>query len=187
MHKAGIVHEIDDENHMVRVIFPDMDNLPSGWLQVGVPFAKAGKSNTLPKKDEQVLCLMDENFDEGYVIASLYSEEDLTPLASEDIFLHKFDDGTVIQYDKEEHILTANVIGGVNITAEDVICLTAPTIQINGNQIISGNQAITGGQEIAGSLLIAGTSTAADHISAGKSGASHIHIDPQGGTTGGPQ
>ena len=170
MHKAGIVYDIDNDNHTARVIFPDMDNLPSGWLQVGVPFAKAGKSNNMPKKDEQVLCLMDESFEDGYIIGSLYSEEDMTPLASEDIFLHKFDDGTIIQYDTEQHILTANVLGSINVTAEDVISLTAPTIQINGNQVITG------------------TSTAANHISGGKSGASHTHIAPaSGGITGGPQ
>jgi len=170
MHKAGIVHQIDNEKHLARVIFPELDNTVSDWLQVGIPFMKAGKSNPMPKEGEQVLCLMDENLEDGYILCSLYSDEDLTPLASDDIFIHEFEDGTKISYDKALHVLTADVAGTVNITAEIAINLTAPTVNIVGNQVISG------------------TSTASDHISDGKSGKSHKHIaPPDGGLTGEPQ
>lgn len=79
--------------------------------------------------------------------------------------------------------LTATALN-VDITATGQIDLTAPTINLNGIVNVSGMLNATGGfaasggsgtASITGNVSITGTSTATDHISGGKSGATHTH------------
>lgn len=163
MHKAAIVKEINNQTHQVRVIFPDMDNLQSDWLQVCIPYTKAGKSNALPVINEQVLCVMDENFESGFLIASLYSEQDLTPLADPNIFIHKFEDGSYIQYDKQNHLLSADIKGSVNIKAQTDVEVSAQTIKAIAPTINATCETLN---VIGGDVIVNGISFL-DHVHSG--------------------
>lgn len=69
--------------------------------------------------------------------------------------------------------MTINAPGGID--------MTAPTTNINGNLVITGSvtQGADGGgnASFGGDVDIAGISTASDHNSGGKSGATHTHIE----------
>lgn len=79
------------------------------------------------------------------------------------------------------------------LNASSTATITAPQIALNGNLTVSdasgggaGNSVIRGQVKIEGNQATTGTSTATDHLSSGKSGASHKHPGDSGGTTGTP-
>lgn len=128
MYKTGIVKNIDEKLARVRVMFPDMDNMLSGWLVVIFPFTKRDKKYGMPSIDEQVACIMDENFEDGCVFGSPYSEEDKPPTGDKNKFYTEFEDGTRIEYDKKAHKLLLDIKGTLD--------LKATTILINGTNFI---------------------------------------------------
>nr|BDD45780.1 hypothetical protein 2 [bacterium] len=182
MFKDGIVYDIDPKTARVRVTFPDLDNMVSGWLPVIMSFTLDDKDYRLPVKNSLVTCIMDENFEDGRVIGSIYSEADPPPVEDANKFVKLFADGTKIEYDKSEHKLTADIKGSAEIIAETEIVLTCPAINMTGDVSITGNISITGALEATENIT-----SDADVIAGSISLASHVHSDPQGGTTGGPQ
>lgn len=80
-----------------------------------------------------------------------------------------------------------------NVNASSAAAITAPSIGLNGNLTVSdvggggaGNAVLRGNVKIEGDQATTGTSTAADHLSGGKSGAHHKHPGDSGGQTGEP-
>lgn len=162
MFKVGIVKYIDPAKARARVLFPDLDGMMSDWLIIVYPFS-SDDCFGLPLIDDQVVCLMDENYEDGCVIGKSYSDVDLPDNASVNVFSQKFKDGTVIEYDKLTHKLTADIKGTVDIIAQGEI-------------------------NIVGDVSVTGSITASGDIVAGSiSLENHTHIDPQGGSTGAAQ
>jgi len=80
-----------------------------------------------------------------------------------------------------------------SINAAYSFSATAPQIGLNGNLTVSdksgggaGCAVLRGNFTLQGNQQITGTSTATDHLSSGKSGATHRHPGDSGGTTGTP-
>ncbi len=96
----------------------------------------------MPDINEQVACMMDEHGEEGIVLGAIYSDADTTPISNQDKYHITFNDGTVLEYDRANHILTANVQGVANITAQTAN-ITAE-ININGNVNVSGSMTVSG-------------------------------------------
>ncbi len=176
MFKDGIVVEVDPKGK-VKVKFPDLDDFISNWLPIVYPCTLEDKDYYLPAKDSLVTCIMDENFEEGRVLGSIYSEADPPPVEDANKFLKQFADGTTIEYDKTLHNLTADVKGSTEIIATDSIELNSPEVSIN-----SLNISIVGTVELTGSLTSTG-----NVIAAGISLTGHTHPGDSGGTTGAPQ
>ncbi|HCD7552972.1 TPA: phage baseplate assembly protein [Citrobacter farmeri] len=89
--------------------------------------------------------------------------------------------------------LTAITTAKYTLNASSTATITAPHIALNGNLTVSdasgggaGNSVIRGQVRIEGNQTTTGTSTATDHVSSGKSGATHRHKGDSGGTTGTP-
>lgn len=159
----GIVVAIDPANAKVRVQFPDRDEMISDWLPVGQRKTLGDFDYWLPDLNTQVVCLMDENCEAGVVLCAIYSDEDQPPVSNADLFYKKFQDGTVLQYDRATHKLTADIkgdlelittgsvtatIGGTltgevtgNTTLTTPQCTLNGNLQVNGNIIASGNVA----------------------------------------------
>lgn len=68
----------------------------------------------------------------------------------------------------------------LNIKCNSMMKVTTPIFELNGNQLIKGDQSITGAQEITD------ISESADHISGGKSGKAHTHMEQGDGKPTGP-
>jgi phage baseplate assembly protein V len=188
MFKDGIVYEIDAKTARVRVIFPDLDNMVSGWLPVVMPCTLEDRFYALPVKDSLVTCLMDENFEDGRVIGAIYSEADPPPVEDENKFVKLFADGTQIEYDKNLHKLTADIKGSADVIAENTVTLTCPTVNIASIVNIEGNVSMIGNVSITGPLETTDNITSgADVLAGGISLTGHTHPGDSGGATGAPQ
>ena len=101
----------------VKVKFDDADSMGSYNLAVVMPFTLDDKACWYLTKGTQVACLMDENSEEGVVLGAIYSEADPVPINDLNKFYMEFKDGTIIEYDKENHTLSADVKGSAEIIA----------------------------------------------------------------------
>jgi phage baseplate assembly protein V len=138
----------------VRVRLPLFNNLRTWWLPVLHTATLKNKFFHMPDIGEHVAVLMtdDEN---GLVLGAVYSDADPPPLLNKDIFHIRFADGTILEYDRALHHLTANVAGDVLMQSSGVI-----NISSKGNvQVVSQGRATvqaSGGIKLAGAVDIDG-------------------------------
>lgn len=105
--KFGTVSEVDPKG-FVRVKFVE-DDIVSGLL--GFVFRRTFKDKEymLPEVGDHVACLMDCNCEDGICIGAIYSEADIAPYDDANKSGIVFQNGDVIEYDKEQrtyHIKT---------------------------------------------------------------------------------
>ena len=133
MIRRGIVVAVDEKRAMVRVQFPDLDNVVSNWLPVIHHKTHKDKAYWLPDVGEYVIVAFDEEGEhsDGYVLGAIYNEKDKVPVSSKDKFFIRFEDGTEIEYDRKEHKLRISVKGDVLIEAERNMTLKATRIDLN--------------------------------------------------------
>ncbi len=117
MLRFGIVTHIDESKALVRVQFTDMDGVLSYWLPVVKQKTLMDKQYWMPDIGEHVACLIDENGEEGVVLGAIYSDADAVPVSSKDKYHMKFNDGTVIEYDRAAHKLYADIKGDIDVKA----------------------------------------------------------------------
>jgi len=122
MLKFGIVSNINEKQATARVQFSDNDGIPSYWLPVLQAKTLKDKFYILPDIGEQVVCLMDENLEDGVILGAIYSEADTCPVFSKDKITAKFSDGTSIEIDKK--------LGSLSVTVKD--------FNLNGKFILNG-------------------------------------------------
>ena len=119
MLKIGFVTNIDESKALARVKFNDSDGMVSYWLSVLQAKTYKDKFYILPDIGEQVVCLMDNNLEEGVILGAIYSEVDKCPVISKDKVKIKFEDDAEIEYDRQNHTLnilcqTLNIDGLIN-------------------------------------------------------------------------
>ena len=192
--RIGIVNAIDQAACKVRVQFQDQDGMVSDWLPVMQKKTLQDKVFWLPDLDEHVVCIMDENEEDGVVLGAIYSDADAPAVSSQDKYQVKFQDGTTIEYDRAAHKLHADVKGNVELIASGTLTgtitgettLTTPTFTINGNVVINGG--LTQGKGSAGgTATMQGPVTVTNDVTAGGiSLKNHRHPGDSGGTTGTP-
>jgi len=123
--------------------------MTSWWLAVVVPKVQADKAYWLPDLGEQVVCMMDENDEDGAVLGAIYSEVDTTPVQSGDKAHWSFKDGSSLEYDRNTHILSVALpaatltiqASGASVTIDsngDVAIVTAGQILLGGAAAIKG-------------------------------------------------
>lgn len=109
---------MDPEKHTVKVRYPERDNMESKHLKVIVPHTFKNKQYSLPKIDEQVVCLLlQTGQEEGFVIGATYNDKDVVPIIDEDVHMVEFVDGTKVKYSTKTNTLDILVKGNVNIKA----------------------------------------------------------------------
>jgi len=80
MFVTGIVQEGDTQQiGKVRIQFPQYDQMISWWLFIAVQKSQQDKFFWCPDVGEQVLCWMDEHWEDGAVLGSIYSMVDMPP------------------------------------------------------------------------------------------------------------
>ena len=127
MLKFGTVTAINPKIARARVQFAD-DNVTSFWLAILQKKTYKDKFYFILSVGEQVACLMDENSEEGGILGSIYTSEDIPINESDNEFAVNFEDATYINANKETHTLTLSfpnihIIG--NITHEGTLDNTA--------------------------------------------------------------
>ncbi|UAY57284.1 phage baseplate assembly protein V [Arachidicoccus terrestris] len=131
--KYGLVCEV--KPGYAKVNFDDDDDLATDWLPVLVRRSQSDKESWQLEINEHVVCLMINDGDDGVIIGAIYSDED-TPDNGEAAgkFRKLFSDGTLIEYDKTLHKLTASVKGDIAINAAGDAQISAKNIQAVATQ-----------------------------------------------------
>lgn len=130
--RVGIVTAVYPERGTVRVTMSDVDDLQTYELQVVVPKTHKDKEFWMPDVGEQVVCLFSgQGLERGWVLGAVYSQADTVPEASRDKWIKRFEDGTIIEYDRKEHHLKIFVRGDITIEAEGNIVIKGARIDLN--------------------------------------------------------
>jgi len=149
MFRVGIVKAQDTTNCRVRVTFPDRQQMTSWWLPICVPKSQNDKAYWMPDIGEAVVCLMDQDDEDGAVLGSIYSSADTTPVQSADQWQVKMKDGAVFSYNRATHAFAINLPAGATAT----ISANGAQFSIDSSGDIavisaSGNITIQGGAEV---------------------------------------
>lgn len=190
--KQGIVSEW--KPGYAKVYF-EVDDFVTTWLQIVYPFTLKDKSCFPLSVNEQVACLMDEYCEDGIIFGATYSSQDTPPNEANDhTFVTKFEDGTILKYDKSTHILTADVKGEADLKALTVANVEAPIINLKGVVNVIGPltaggisiapiTGITGADgKVTGDLNVTGTVSADTDVKSGLiTLKTHKHTAPSGG------
>jgi len=179
--KIGIVVAIDPAACAARVQFTDNDGMVSFWLPVVQPATLKNRFYHMPDINEHVVCLLDENGEAGVILGAIYSEADKPPVTNPDLWHVTFEDGTVLEYDRTGHKLTAIVQGEIEVTATGNISSTAPTWTHNGKLIVTGNVESGANIQAAGNVADQGGAK----TMSGMRQVFNQHTHPENGTGGG--
>lgn len=118
MLRFGIVSQINPQVVQARVKFGD-DESTSFWLPILQTKTMKDKFYAMPDIGEQVVCLMDENSEDGVVLGSIYSTEDTPLITTEKQISLNLENNSLINIDKETNTLTVtfqniNLNGNIN-------------------------------------------------------------------------
>ena len=132
MFRIGKVVAVDEETAKVKVELEDTDKVISYWLPVVVQKAQDDKFYWLPDIGELVLVgFLDYGIEQGFVLGSIYNQQDKPPVADKDKMHIQFKDGTVIEYDRNTHKLLIHSVGDIEIISDTHITMIAPRIDLN--------------------------------------------------------
>jgi phage baseplate assembly protein V len=188
--RVGIVTQRYPERGAVRVHLVDVDEQVSYELPVIFRKTLKDKDYWMPDINEQVVCLFSgQGLEQGFVLGAIYSESDAVPVSSNDKWHKVFEDGTVIEYDRVAHKLTADVKGDIEVNATgecdaDVqgtvvvksassITLKAPSINIQSYTGESAAGYFTGDFSMIGNLNVQGNINATGNIIDGSGNTNH--------------
>ena len=214
--RVGTISAVDYPSAKVKVAYgkdAKGDDLVTGWL----PWITARASHDItwhaPELAEQVMVISPSGeLKLGIVLPALFQSNH--PALANDASKHvtKYKDGTIVEYDRENHHMKIDCVGSVEINGatnlsvnfDGSIEVTAPSTTINTEQLHNGDLTINGnlnvsgltttgglvsqgtvggGASIAGSVTVTGGDPTADGISL----KSHTHQGDSGGTTSQPQ
>ncbi len=132
----GIVTDVDETVPRVRVKFPDCDQMVSYWLFPISSVTQNNKDYCLPDVGEAVFCVMDERFEEGWIVGAAWSSADTPPRTSRDKRYLDFKDGASFEYDRNAHTLNVQLPDGASI---DIKCSGAEiSVDSSGNVKVDG-------------------------------------------------
>lgn len=150
----GVIVSVN-KNNTARVQFSDIDNIVSYDLRILVNNANKNRYQAPPDVGCNALCLMmPTGHSDGFILGTFYNEQNPAPIGSLNQVMHwKFEDGTVLDYDKSTSTLTANVNGPVivkttstaNIDAAETATVKCPKIDFIGDVRIVGNLTVVAG------------------------------------------
>ncbi len=172
--KIGIVKRYNPENHTAVVEFKDFESVISRELQVAEPFTYQNKSYMPLREGQKVLCLLlpQSGTTDGFIIGTVYDEDNHPPVKDRNKFRVQFEDGTVLEYDTANHKLWGNVKGDakVEITGhltcevkKDVLIKSSTEVTIQAPKINLQNNSPTIGY-MEGDFLLEGTLTVRGHL-----------------------
>lgn len=187
--RFGVVKSINYAQARCTVDFQGIETTELAWLNL-----RAGEDRTWdsPSIGEQCIVLSPSGeLANGIVIFGLYSQAHPAPQQQAHIKSRHFSDGAIIQYDTQQHQLTATLPSGGTavITAQGGITLNGNTT-INGNLLTNGNTTTTGNQSVQGTSHSTGTISCDGDVKAGSiSLKHHTHngVHSGGDNTGQPQ
>ena len=141
--KVGVVESFNEANATARVIFEDI-KVKSYDLPIIVKQSQNNKDYWIPDIGESVLCLfLPTGIESGFILGSYYNKKDRPPVTDQNKRTVKFSDGTILEYDRKTHKLTADVKGDIDIKATgkvDMIVNGDISLQSGANIILTANR-----------------------------------------------
>lgn len=126
--RIGRVSAVDPARATARVVF-EAQEVVSYDLPVIQRQTLRNKDYYLPDVGEYVVCIfLPTGNADGFILGSIYTDDDQLPASSQDKRVVQFEDGTRIEYDRASHTLTINAVGPVNIVAAGNVNVTGDVI-----------------------------------------------------------
>lgn len=124
-----IVSSVYPERGTVRVKREQSDGIVSQELPILFQWTLKNQEYTMPSIDEHVVCIF--NGSVGYVLGAVYSNVTEPPVKDVNKHYIRFEDGTFVEYDTAEHVLTVKVEGEVNVIAKKDVIVQGSNILLN--------------------------------------------------------
>lgn len=136
--RMGVVQEVDLAAARVRVA---MGTLLTGWIPWLTQGAGGGSISWRPPTNgEQVMVLSPSgDMAQGVAIPAVYRATYAPPSNQATKHITVYEDGTSVEYDLAAHKLKAVVAGTVEVEAEGPAKITAPTVEVVGNLVVTGS------------------------------------------------
>lgn len=179
----GIVTAVDAQKHVVRVIFPALENMQSDWLPMLTLAAGGNQFYCLPDIGALAVCLMDARGESGAVLGTIYNSSDPTPANSQEMHVLQYSNGTRIEHNRATGDMLIKTNGTVTIDAD---CVIEKTLTVNGLLTYTAGMNGSGGSGAA-ATIDGSLETTGDVTAGGISLQRHKHGGDSGGTTTSPQ
>ncbi|WP_052137592.1 phage baseplate assembly protein V [Campylobacter sputorum] len=137
MISLGIIKEVNSNKSLVRVDY-------QGTISEFIPYvtiANSYKKHFIPPRiNEQVILIKCDNGDLKFAIGSFFSRRYKEPSgANQTTEVIEYEDGTTISYDTKTSTLNLTNPKTINLICSNAMNITVPTINLNGDLIVSGN------------------------------------------------
>lgn len=106
MLRFGFISEIDPQTGKGRVRFPEDDDLVTAPLPFCFPATTGDEYFVLPDVNTQVAVMIDDHAEDGVILGAIYNANKKPSQGAADKTYVKFQDGTVISYDRAAHKYT---------------------------------------------------------------------------------
>lgn len=162
----GEVSAVDYKGCRIRVRLDERDGVQSYWLNVPQRHTQSTKSRPLlPEIGEQVAVLLDADGVGGVYLGGVYSTAEPPPVVDQDTHYVRFSDGTVVTYNRAEHLLAVDCVGattlkcgqGLSVETGAAVVVKAPSASLEIPQVsLKGNLAVDGNISATGTIMDAG-------------------------------
>ena len=126
MFRKGEISAVDNDKGMVRVVYPDLDNMVSDWLPILVQYSEYHSQSFMYSVGQTVYTLhIPEMLEQGVVIGGPMREG-----ITQDTVQDKYNDGGMYQYNSSTGTLTLKGISK--------IIIDSPTVEITGDLVVKG-------------------------------------------------
>ena len=130
----GVIKEIDEDKRMVKVFLEELEML-THWLHLPESATQDDKSHGTIDEGAQVALLLNARGDEGVILGCIYSDEDTPPVTSKNKWGRKFNDGTIIEYDRSEHKLKVDAKAEITIQATGPVKVEGQNVTVKAMQV----------------------------------------------------
>jgi phage baseplate assembly protein V len=157
--RVGQVSSVNPINCSARVAFDDLDGLVSAELPILQKSTGALKTYSLPQIGEHVVCVFLPNgIEEGFVIGSSYTANNMPANPSSDVYRANFADGSSFEYNLSNHTLKISGVDSVEIDSSNKISIKPQNaLEIDSTAInFSSNINVIGDVNITGNLTASG-------------------------------
>lgn len=151
----GYVSAVDAATCRIRVRLDDRDGLETHWVHVPQRNTHDNRHRSLPDLGGHVAIMMSANGVEGVYLGAIYSDAAPPPITDHDTEYVRFQDGTVVSYDRKENKLLVDCVGVVEIITADSalvkagtsVTLETPETIVTGRLTVQDGLRIFGGSE----------------------------------------
>ena len=107
------------ERGTVRVKREQSDGIISAELPIVFQWTLKNQEYTMPAIGEPVICIF--NGSVGYVLGAIYSDVSTPPVKDANKHYIRFEDGTFVEYDTKEQVLTVKSEGNVILQGKNIL------------------------------------------------------------------